>query len=49
VELIAAGPAAAVNELVEVCRRGPPSARVTALDQAPAAADEVAPGFDERR
>jgi len=48
VELLAAGPAEAVAELVELCRRGPSAARVTGVDQASAAPDEALPGFDER-
>ncbi len=47
-ELVAAGPAAVVAELVELCRRGPVSARVAAIDQDSTAPDEVTPGFDER-
>jgi acylphosphatase len=48
VELLAAGSAAAVAELVERCRRGPGAAQVTAIEQAPAGSGEVGPGFDER-
>ncbi len=32
VEIVAEGPVERVRELVEWCRRGPPSARVTAVD-----------------
>ena len=37
-----------IAELVELCRRGPASARVTGIYQGPSAADEIMPGFDER-
>jgi len=33
VEAVFAGPAQAVTAMLEVCRRGPPGARVDALDQ----------------
>jgi acylphosphatase len=33
VEALFSGPADAVNEMVELCRRGPPAARVDALTQ----------------
>ena len=48
VELLAAGPAVAVAELVELCGRGPPAARVTAIDRSDASPDEATPGFDTR-
>ena len=48
VELLAAGPPAAVAELEDVCRRGPPSARVSGIERSRADADAVAPGFDAR-
>jgi acylphosphatase len=48
VELVAAGPAAAVAELEDLCRRGPPSARVTGIERSAASGDDIAPGFDER-
>ena len=48
VELVAAGAAAAVAELETLCRRGPPSARVTEVERLPAAAEDVRPGFDAR-
>jgi acylphosphatase len=47
VELLAAGPAARIAELIELCRRGPDAAHVTAVEQASAASDEVGPGFNE--
>ena len=34
VEVVAAGPADAVERLAEWCRSGPPSARVTSVDRA---------------
>lgn len=43
VELLAAGPAAGVAELIDLCRRGPGAARVASLDQAPAAPAEIPP------
>jgi acylphosphatase len=48
VELLAAGPATRVAELIELCHSGPAAARVSGVDQAPARADEVPPGFAER-
>jgi len=48
VELLAAGPAAALAELEALCRRGPAPARVTAVERAPADAGQVARGFDAR-
>jgi acylphosphatase len=46
VDLLAAGPAAAVAELEDLCRRGPPSARVTGIEREAADEADVAPGFD---
>jgi acylphosphatase len=48
VELLAAGPADAVAALEDLCRRGPPSARVTGIERAAADAVAIAPGFDDR-
>jgi acylphosphatase len=47
VELLAAGPVAAVAELAERCWRGPASAQVVAVDRFEAE-DEGIVGFDER-
>ena len=41
VEALIAGPAATVAQTIEVCRRGPFSARVDALDQREGSADEL--------
>jgi acylphosphatase len=48
VELLAAGPAAAIAELVELCRRGPASARVTGIEREAADDTDIPPGFDAR-
>ena len=48
VELLAAGPAKAIAELEALCRRGPPSARVMAIDRAAANDADIMPGFDAR-
>jgi acylphosphatase len=42
VEAVFAGPADAVAQMIEACRRGPPSARVDALDARDATATELA-------
>lgn len=42
VETVVAGPAAAVEGMIEACRRGPTSARVDALEEHAAGADDVA-------
>ena len=47
VELVAAGPAKAVDRLIEACRRGPSAAQVEAIDVAEAS-EEVGDGFEER-
>ena len=47
VDLLAAGPAAAVDRLIEACRRGPPAAEVSSVEVAEAD-DEVPAGFQER-
>ena len=43
VEALFAGPAEAVAAMVENCRRGPPGARVDAVDQREAFPDELSP------
>jgi acylphosphatase len=48
VELLAAGPADAVAELEDLCRRGPSSARVSDVERTAAAPNQVLPGFDAR-
>jgi len=47
VERLAAGPEAVVAELVESCRAGPKSARVTSVERH-VAADEAISGFEAR-
>jgi acylphosphatase len=42
VEAVFAGPADAVAAMIEACRRGPPSARVEAVDARAAGADDLA-------
>jgi acylphosphatase len=42
VEAIFVGPADAVADMIEACRRGPPSARVDAIDARDATAAELA-------
>jgi acylphosphatase len=42
VEALFAGQPAAVDAMIEACRRGPPSARVEALEQHDAGPDELA-------
>jgi acylphosphatase len=42
VEAVFAGPAAAIAAMLEACRRGPPSARVNAVDVVEAQAHELA-------
>ncbi|HIJ63065.1 MAG TPA: acylphosphatase [Rhodospirillaceae bacterium] len=44
VEAVFSGPAAAVEAMVEACRRGPPAAAVTRLDVEPAPPPDAA-GF----
>ena len=46
VELVAAGSAGAVAALEGLCRRGPASARVTAVERTGAAEADIPPGFD---
>jgi acylphosphatase len=41
VEAVFAGPAPAVEGMIEACRRGPPSAQVDAVDERDAGADDV--------
>ncbi len=47
VELMAAGPATAVDQLLDACRLGPPSARVVSVERFEAA-DQPFPDFQER-
>jgi len=42
VEAVFAGPKAAVEQMIEACRRGPPAAQVDAIDEFDAGADELA-------
>jgi acylphosphatase len=42
VEVVLAGPAAAVAQVVEVYRRGPPGARVDSIDERDGTPDELA-------
>jgi acylphosphatase len=48
VELLAAGPAEAIAELENLCRRGPPSARVTSIERAVVDDADITTGFDAR-
>ena len=48
VELLAAGAAGAVEQLIEACGRGPDAAAVSAVERLEAEEDPP-PGFDERR
>ena len=41
VEALFAGPADVVSEMIAVCRRGPPSARVEAVQEEPASPDAL--------
>ena len=41
VEALFAGPADVVSEMIAVCRRGPPSARVEVVQEQPAGADAL--------
>jgi acylphosphatase len=47
VELLAMGPETATEQLVEACRRGPPAAAVSSVEQAPAE-DDGSHGFQDR-
>ena len=47
VELVAAGPEAAIEEMIEACWSGPPTAAVHIVQQQPAE-DEDLSGFSER-
>ena len=47
VEALFVGPAAAVTDMIEACRRGPPAARVSAVVERPAK-DDGSPGFRQR-
>lgn len=44
VEAVFAGPAAVINAVAHVCRRGPPGARVDSIDEREATAEELALG-----
>ena len=47
VEILASGPAEAIDALIERCREGPPAAQVTRIDSEDS--DEAAPaGFEKR-
>lgn len=48
VELLAAGTAEAVAALEGLCRRGPASAQVAAVERISAADADIPPGFDAR-
>ncbi len=48
VEAVVAGPAQAVEALTLWARRGPPGARVTALQMQPLPVDTVLSGFEQR-
>ena len=41
VEAVLSGEAAAIDAVIETCRRGPPSSRVERVDQRDASADEL--------
>jgi acylphosphatase len=41
VEALFAGPADVVSEMIALCRRGPPSARVEAVQEEPASSDAL--------
>ena len=47
VEILAIGPAAAIDTLTERCREGPPAARVSSIDVEAAEAEAVS-GFETR-
>ena len=47
VELLAIGPAAALEALIQACRAGPPAATVADVERADAA-DDGSAGFDEQ-
>ena len=49
VELVAAGPAAAIEQLVRACRLGPPAADVTGIERLEAQDEAELHGFEERR
>jgi acylphosphatase len=49
VEILAVGPADAIDRLAAACRAGPPAARVTSVERAPAEPDAgPGAGFEER-
>ena len=47
VELVAAGPEAAVEQMIEACWSGPPAAAVHVVERQPAEDEDLA-GFSER-
>jgi acylphosphatase len=47
VEALLIGPAAAVADMIEACRRGPPAARVSSVNERQVA-DDGSPGFRQR-
>jgi acylphosphatase len=47
VEILAIGTDAAIEQLVEACRRGPLAAAVTGVERAPAA-DDGSTGFEQK-
>jgi acylphosphatase len=48
VEAFVQGEAAALEAIIAWCRRGPPAARVSAVDEAPALPDSTLAGFTHR-
>jgi acylphosphatase len=48
VEMLVAGPDAAIESLVARCRQGPPAARVERVDVEPAEGEQVPDGFSQR-
>ena len=48
VEVLFAGPEAAVDAMVDACRRGPPAAKVARVRARPAEAPAAGAGFDYR-
>jgi acylphosphatase len=48
VELLAVGPAAAVEQLLDACRHGPSSSEVTTLERLEANDDDGLGGFETR-
>ncbi|HEX7089296.1 MAG TPA: acylphosphatase [Longimicrobiales bacterium] len=48
VEVVAAGPADALDRLAALIREGPPTARVTRVEELPPPPDPLPPGFEAR-